>query len=146
MSWRATHSPGCLPSRLAASPPSGASRGRAGGAFKLPHHGSRRNVSVELLGTVACPMYLFSTDGSVFGHPDPKAVARVIRHGGPGPTLCFNYRSEPNRRWDDTALRERYSYRVRYPTAGQTGLVIDLASTAPASPVPGPRDPPEVTG
>ena len=111
------------------------------GAFKLPHHGSRRNVSLELLATVACPMYMFSTDGSVFGHPDPEAVARVIRHGGPDPTLCFNYRSEPNRRWDDTALRERYSYQVRYPAAGQTGLMIDLASTAPLSTLPGPAIP-----
>jgi beta-lactamase superfamily II metal-dependent hydrolase len=110
-------------------------------AFKLPHHGSRRNTSVELLGTVACPMYLFSTDGSVFGHPDPEAVARVIRHGGPNPTLCFNYRSEPNKRWDDTALRERYSYQVRYPSAGQAGLTIDLASTAPPSTLPGPAIP-----
>jgi len=115
-------------------------------AFKLPHHGSRRNVSLELLSTVACPMYLFSTDGAVFGHPDPEAVARVIRHGGPNPTLCFNYRSEPSRRWDDAALRERYGYQVRYPAAGQSGLVIDLASTAPMSTLPGPRDPREVTG
>jgi hypothetical protein len=108
------------------------------GAFKLPHHGSRRNVSVEMLAAVDCPVYLFSTDGSVFGHPDPEAVARVIRYGGPDPTLCFNYRSEPNQRWDDSALQERYSYRVRYPAAGQAGLVIDLASTAPASSPPGP--------
>ncbi len=115
-------------------------------AFKLPHHGSRRNVSVELLGTVACPMYLFSTDGSVFGHPDPEAVARVICHGGPNPTLCFNYRSEPNQRWDDISLRERYSYRVRYPAAGQTGLMIDLTSTKPLSALRGPHDPREVTG
>jgi beta-lactamase superfamily II metal-dependent hydrolase len=101
-------------------------------AFKLPHHGSRRNVSVELLGAVACPMYLFSTDGSVFGHPDPEAVGRVIRYGGPQPTLCFNYRSEFNQRWDDSALQERYGYRVRYPAAGETGLVVDLGAPAQA--------------
>jgi beta-lactamase superfamily II metal-dependent hydrolase len=110
-------------------------------AFKLPHHGSRRNVSVELLGAVVCPMYLFSTDGSVFGHPDPEAVARVVCHGGPGPTLCFNYRSEPNRRWDDSTLQERYGYRVRYPAAGETGLLVDLGSSASVSPLPGPAAP-----
>ena len=107
-------------------------------AFKLPHHGSRRNVSVDLLGAVACPLYLFSTDGSVFGHPDPEAVARVIRHGGPQPTLCFNYRSEFNQRWDDPALQERYGYRVRYPAAGDTGLVVDLTAPAQVSPISGP--------
>jgi beta-lactamase superfamily II metal-dependent hydrolase len=113
-------------------------------AFKLPHHGSRRNVSVELLAAVACPMYLFSTDGSVFGHPDPEAVARVIRHGGPGPTLCFNYLSEPNRRWSDSTSQERYGYRVRYPAAGATGLVVDLGSSASA--LPGLGNLGEVTG
>ena len=116
------------------------------GAFKLPHHGSRRNVSVELLGAVACSTYLFSTDGSVFGHPDPEAVARVIRYGGPGPTLCFNYRSEHNRRWDDSALQEYYGYRVRYPAASETGLLVNLGSTAPVSDRPGSGDPWEVTG
>jgi beta-lactamase superfamily II metal-dependent hydrolase len=119
-----------------------ASRGEprlAVSAFKLPHHGSRRNVSMQLLGTVACPMYLFSTDGSVFGHPDPEAVARVIRHGGPDPTLCFNYRSESNQRWGDSAVQERYGYRVRYPAAGEAGLVVDLGS--PVSSLLGPGDP-----
>jgi beta-lactamase superfamily II metal-dependent hydrolase len=97
-------------------------------AFKLPHHGSRRNMSVELLETVNCATYLFSTDGSVFGHPDPETVARVIRHGGPAPTLAFNYRSDQNQIWDDEQLMERFGYRVLYPQDGQTGLVLDLAS------------------
>src|SRR5215469_6282168 len=104
-------------------------------AFKLPHHGSRRNVSVELLDAVDCSMYMFSTDGSVFGHPDPEAVARVIRHGGPEPTLCFNYRSETNQRWEDSALQERYVYRVRYPAVGDMGLSVDLSSATQASPI-----------
>jgi beta-lactamase superfamily II metal-dependent hydrolase len=105
-------------------------------AFKLPHHGSRRNVSVEMLAAVDCPIYLFSTDGSVFSHPDPEAVARVIRHGGPDLTLCFNYRSEANQRWDDSVLQERYGYRVRYPETEQAGLVVDLSPAASASPLP----------
>jgi hypothetical protein len=105
--------------------------------FKLPHHGSRRNVSVELVQAVSCPMYLFSTDGSVFGHPDPEAVARVIRHGGTRPALAFNYRSEQNRIWDDARLMEKYHYQVRYPVDGQAGLEINLASspTGPSQPL-----------
>jgi Metallo-beta-lactamase superfamily len=95
-------------------------------AFKLPHHGSRRNVSVELLGAVVCATYLFSTDGSVFGHPDAQAVARVIRYGGPAPMLAFNYRSDRNQIWDDEQLMRRFGYRVRYPQDGQAGLVLDL--------------------
>lgn len=104
--------------------------------FKLPHHGSRRNVSVDLLQAVSCPMYLFSTDGSVFGHPDPEAVARVIRHGGTSPTLAFNYRSEQNRIWDDARLMEEHRYQVRYPVDGQAGLEINLGSSPIALPQP----------
>jgi beta-lactamase superfamily II metal-dependent hydrolase len=100
-------------------------------AFKLPHHGSRRNVSVDLVRSVACPLYLFSTDGSVFGHPDQEAVARVIRYGGPDPTLAFNYRSKQNGVWDDPSLMERFGYDVRYPADGQAGLAVDLDGSSP---------------
>lgn len=100
-------------------------------AFKLPHHGSRRNVSVELLETVECPLYLFSTDGSVFGHPDPETVARVICSSGPSPTVAFNYRSEQNRIWDDPEMMQHYSYGVRYPADGNSGLKIDFEAHEP---------------
>jgi hypothetical protein len=89
-------------------------------------------VSVELVQAVSCPMYLFSTDGSRFGHPDPEAVARIIRHGEASPTLAFNYRSEQNRIWDDATLMEQYHYQVRYPVDGQAGLEINLGSSPPA--------------
>jgi hypothetical protein len=95
-------------------------------AVKLPHHGSRRNVSVDLLRSLACRTYLFSTDGSVFGHPDPEAVARVIRYGGYSPRLIFNYRSARNRIWDDPRLMAQYRYQVCYPNESQPGLRLDL--------------------
>jgi hypothetical protein len=95
-------------------------------AVKLPHHGSRRNVSVDLLRSVACGTYLFSTDGSVFGHPDPESVARVIRYGGPVPRLAFNYRSAQNRIWDDPQLMAHYQYQVSYPSETTPGLRLDL--------------------
>jgi beta-lactamase superfamily II metal-dependent hydrolase len=41
-------------------------------AFKIPHHGSERNLSKELLEAVDCPLYLISTSGAYFKHP--KAV------------------------------------------------------------------------
>lgn len=103
-------------------------------AIKLPHHGSRRNVSAELIRSVAGRAYLFSTDGSVFGHPDPEAVARVIRFGGPAPQLVFNYRSEQNRIWDDPLLEQRYGYQTRYPADGQSGLRLELDDLPPVAP------------
>jgi hypothetical protein len=103
-------------------------------AIKLPHHGSRRNVSAELVRSVTGRAYLFSTNGSVFGHPDPEAVARVIRFGSPAPQLVFNYRSEQNRIWDDPYLKQRYGYRTRYPAERQSGLRLDLHDLPPVAP------------
>jgi hypothetical protein len=100
-------------------------------AVKLPHHGSRRNVSAELVRSVTAGAYLFSTDGSVFGHPDPEAVARVIRFGGPAPQLVFNYRSAQNRVWDEPHLKQRYGYQTRYPAEGESGLRLDLDDLPP---------------
>lgn len=95
-------------------------------AFKLPHHGSRNNLSRELLQRVRCRDYLVSSNGHRFGHPDRQAVARVIRDGGPGARLHFNYRSGFNAVWADPALQARHGYTAVYPADGQEGLVVTL--------------------
>jgi hypothetical protein len=83
-------------------------------AFKMPHHGSRYNISREIVEAVDCPRFLVSTDGSRFGHPDPEALARVIKFGGERPELIFNYRSEKTLAWKKPAWMKKYGYRVRY--------------------------------
>ena len=83
-------------------------------AFKMPHHGSRRNLSREIVEAVDCPRFLVSTDGSRFGHPDPEALARVIKFGGERPELIFNYRTEKTLAWKKPAWMKKYGYSVRY--------------------------------
>ncbi len=51
---------------------------------KLPHHGSRNNVSRALVQAVDCPKWVFSSDGTTFRHPDAIAVSRVVRGRGWG--------------------------------------------------------------
>jgi hypothetical protein len=95
--------------------------------FKVPHHGSKANVTVELVKRVQADMYVFSTDGSGNQrHPDDEAVARVIRYGGDAPQLIFNYKTSRNRDWDRDSLRRRYGYTTRYPDDGTDGITIDL--------------------
>lgn len=95
--------------------------------FKLPHHGSKANVTVELLARVQADVYVFSTDGSGNQrHPDDEAVARVIKYGGEAPQLIFNYRTSQNRDWDKTLLKARCGYTTRYPADGAEGITIDL--------------------
>jgi hypothetical protein len=93
--------------------------------FKLPHHGSKANTSVELVRSVRCKSWVFSSNGKRFNHPDPQAVARVVKHAA-GPALIFNYRSALNAAWDSAALRRQHGYSTRYPAKGQAGIVIDF--------------------
>lgn len=97
-------------------------------AFKLPHHGSRNNVSVEMLRLLPSHRYLFSTNGTHFGHPDRAAVARVLTLGPANATLRFNYRTRWNDVWDDGELMENCQYGVRFPDDGKAGLRVDLES------------------
>jgi hypothetical protein len=48
--------------------------------FKLPHHGSRQNMTDDLLGLIDPVRVLVCTDGSKFEHPDANAMEMVHRH------------------------------------------------------------------
>jgi beta-lactamase superfamily II metal-dependent hydrolase len=100
--------------------------------FKLNHHGSRGNVTRDLLEVVRADHYIVSTNGAIFNHPDDEALARVVAHGGIRPTLWFNQDTPRMRRWDDAGLRARYGYQVQWPLNPAAGVVLTL----PARPTP----------
>lgn len=95
-------------------------------AVKLSHHGSRGNVTTELLRAVRADHYIVSTNSAIFNHPDDEAIARVILNGGPKPTLWFNYGNERNRHWDDEDLRREHGYDVVLPPDGSSGVSLQL--------------------
>lgn len=95
-------------------------------AVKLPHHGSKGNVLRALVEAAPARHYVLSSNGDLFHHPDDQAVARVVLHAPPTPTLWFNYDNARTRRWADAALRARYGYDVRYPTSPEGGVVLEL--------------------
>jgi beta-lactamase superfamily II metal-dependent hydrolase len=95
-------------------------------AFKIAHHGSKSNLSPDLLELLECQRYLVSTNGNYFDHPDQEAIARIIVHGGDQPALYFNYRCEENAVWDGAILKGDYGYQTVYPQEKQQGLTIDL--------------------
>lgn len=86
-------------------------------AVKMAHHGSRRNTSPALLERVRSSAWLISTDGAVFGHPDPEALARVVTTQR-RPTLVFNHVTDRVQDWVDGA-GERW--RVRLPRRRRDG-------------------------
>jgi beta-lactamase superfamily II metal-dependent hydrolase len=84
-------------------------------AFKLAHHGSAANTSSEVVALVDCPLWMVSTNGSYFEHPDQAAMARVVK-GAPGATLMFNYRSDFTQVWEDAGLQAKHGFQTVYPT------------------------------
>src|SRR5262249_22400613 len=96
-------------------------------AFKVPHHGSERSLSPELLTLIDCPRFLISTNSSYFKHPTPTAIARIIKFSGKNSTIAFNYRSKYTRTWDNAALKAMYGYLTQYPAKKFDGnLVVSL--------------------
>ncbi len=94
---------------------------------KLPHHGSRANVTREMLEKLDCRRFAISTSGAVFGHPDPEAIARVLKFAGEGrKILYFNYASERTSPWHDEARETHYDYECVFPAADGEPLVIDI--------------------
>lgn len=99
-----------------------AARGLSGQAlplniFKLPHHGSARNISPELLESVACQHFLISTDGSGNSkHPDQQALLRVLKHSAHRPCLGFNVATAANRNWRDRKSDVLKLYLANYDT------------------------------
>ncbi len=95
-------------------------------ALKLPHHGSKGNVLEALITIAPALHYVVSSNGDTFHHPDDEAIARVVTHAPPGPTLWFNYRNARTERWNDPDLRTQYGYQTRYPDDPAGGVVLEL--------------------
>jgi CHAT domain/Metallo-beta-lactamase superfamily len=94
--------------------------------LKVSHHASQGNTSSELIDLLDCPRYLVSTSGARFHHPDRETIARLIKHGGERPEICFNYRSKDNRVWAREDLQERYGYGASYPEDELAGFRVSL--------------------
>ena len=45
---------------------------------KLAHHGSRNNFSEHFLDLVKADIFIFSSNGNYYGHPDKEVFARII--------------------------------------------------------------------
>ena len=91
-------------------------------AFKLPHHGSRRNVNLELLAAVDSREFLYSSNGNRTKHPDMESVAQVL-HTYDEPRLWFNYKTAFNEVWDGDAVKERFGYSAEY---GDGTIAVEL--------------------
>jgi hypothetical protein len=94
---------------------------------KLPHHGSRANLTRALLEAIDCNRFAISTSGVVFGHPDPEAISRILRFASAGrKMLYFNYASDRTLPWDNPSLQAQFGYECVFPKPDGEGLTIDI--------------------
>ena len=92
-------------------------------AFKVPHHGSKYNISRELLDLLKCDHYLISTNGNYFKHPEEVAMARLIKYGTPDSCLNFNYKTEFSKKWNKNDWMNKYKYQTQYPFGDEDGYL-----------------------
>lgn len=90
---------------------------------KMPHHGSRKNISGQLIELLDCARFAISTTGSRFGHPDPEAIARVVMYTGDGDLeLFFNSIHDKTEPWGRVGGR----LKCHYPEGAAEECVISL--------------------
>ena len=78
---------------------------------------------------LACRNYLFSTNGTIYRHPQAETVARVVKYGRAAgvPRLLFNHRCEKTLAWDTPGLHtRRLEYEPVYPEPDRAGLVVTI--------------------
>jgi len=101
-------------------------------AFKLPHHGGKHNLNVDLLDQLDCPNFLVSTSGARYGHPDREAISRVLANTNRLPyaltpiKLWFNYRRKTTEIWNNPEFEDQYSYSAEYPDVAGSGSALTL--------------------
>ena len=93
-------------------------------ALKLPHHGSRGNVSLPLLQAVPAKSYLISTNGEHFEHPDAEAIARLLVGNTKTKRLLFNYKTHYTQDWNNAKHKQAHKYTTRY--GNKQGLILEL--------------------
>jgi len=104
-------------------------------AFKLPHHGSQKNLNRKVIEKTDCRRYLISTDGSGYQHPDHQTILRVLRYSSQPPELLFNYDADTTRPWrdkkSDVVAQGSQDYQTAFPDNPAAGLILTVSAQAP---------------
>lgn len=93
---------------------------------KLPHHGSRRNVTFDLVKALDCSKWIVSTNGKRFFHPNNEAIARVLV-SNPGSTIYCNYgENQPLSSFTKSYPMSKNGYTVERPPPGRPGITVTV--------------------
>jgi hypothetical protein len=83
--------------------------------IKVAHHGSSGNTDDKLLSYIDAPIFMISTNGSKFSHPDLSTIARIVcRETNFERTLVLNYK-ETCEKLNQLNWTQKYKFKVNEP-------------------------------
>lgn len=81
-------------------------------AIKLPHHGSRYNITHDFISRYTADEYYYLTNSKKYGHPDIEVLAAIICYDTQFKILVFNYPIDKAYFLDKKEWKEKYNYEV----------------------------------
>lgn len=91
---------------------------------KLPHHGSNRNITVDLIENLKSGLFLISTNGDKHGHPDFDSLAKILYYQRHRPkTLVFNYQTSTSKLLNNACWKEQYNYGLQISDGNAVSIV-----------------------
>ena len=93
--------------------------------LKVPHHGSNNNYSIEFAKKVHADVYLLSTNGRKYQHPDKEMVAKIIYFNKEKKKIFFNYNDLSIFDFLNGIELSRYNVEIQRPDRYET-LVINI--------------------
>ncbi len=104
--------------------------------FKLPHHGSSRNVTLELFERITADTYVVCADGK-YGNPDFQTLEWLVQAAsrqGRTFTLAATSRTPSTDRLLQQYDPAQFGYRLEILPPGAHSLVLELSANAPELP------------
>ena len=80
--------------------------------IKLPHHGSRYNITREFINRYTAMEYYCLTDSKRFAHPDLEVMASILGTDRQRKTLIFNYPVEKAAFLNRPEWKQKYNYEI----------------------------------
>lgn len=81
-------------------------------AIKLPHHGSRYNITHDFISRYTADEYYCLTNSKKYGHPDLEVLAAILCKDTQFKKLVFNYPIDKAYFFDKEEWKEKYNYEV----------------------------------
>jgi beta-lactamase superfamily II metal-dependent hydrolase len=95
-------------------------------AVKMSHHGSKHNISEDLMELINAKHFLISTSGAIHKHPDRAAIEAVLQWSTRKPMLWFNYRSKQIAPWMKGSKEDKQRFTALQPSDTEAGITVEL--------------------